>query len=136
MIMVQASWGDIYQCSNRAGATVYTDSPTQLHHCRVIKLEPSQPHNSVGIGQSPEYHSIGLVPHNQTQELALEVAAEDAFTDGPVPPPFEFMETGNIPPHPEKLLMDASPMAQSSLDGFLQNFEPPSDKNAHQLDPR
>lgn len=137
VIMVQWSWGHIYQCTDHSGTTVYTDSPAQLRDCRILNGEGPQISHTPGLAQEPHLpNSNFLVPNTQAQKSSVEIAVQDYFAKKTIPTPFESMDPESFLPPSENVPLDNMPMNLPSPDVLFKSFNLSSDPTSQLPDPQ
>lgn len=131
VILVPSSWGAIYQCTDRGGATVYTDSPAQLRHCRVLSMEGAQTPNFTGTAEHQHLVDMIGIPGFHPQAPPPDMAAKESMAE--LPPPLDFSGGGVPRSIPETNVFEDLLSGLPPRDIFLQGFELPSDIDQHQF---
>lgn len=92
------TWASVYECKNPSGGITFTDSPSQLEQCRVIKTAPAS------LAKKPDYP--GSPPPADSNTSSTQFAP--GLTTTPAPDP---AFTSSDPPETSAPQPSAVPLA-------------------------
>jgi len=113
LISVPDSDANVYTCLDRLGQTIFTDSPAQLHNCKVLSFlsptsntekESAEERFSPEVARTENFGtaSAHIPPHTGLNRIAKSEsmpAVPSALHDNQAPPstPFHNLEPGEVP---------------------------------------